>query len=779
MIRKHIAFLLALSLAFGPALEARTRKGDKLLKDGKAAEGQSDFDKALDLYEQALQEDPSDGQYQLRARRVRFEAGQMHIDRGTKLRSQGKLEEAVAEFQRAFAIDPSSGLAQTELSRTLGMLDEQKRNEAKGAPKKSENERGLTPGEKASREVQERIANIEGVPVLKPVTREISMLRMNNQPARVLFETLGKLAGVNIVMDPEYQATGRNYSIDLMNTTLEQGLDNISVLTKSYWKPITENSVFITNDNPTKRRDYEDLVVKSFYLKNITTPQELAEISTIVRSITDARRVFTVNHLSAFVVRGTLDQVILAEKLVNDLDKPKSEVVVDIYVMEVSRSRTRDLAATLVSGGLNGLNVPFSFSPRAGLGVASGTGTAATSSGLSLANLGRISTGDYAMTLPGAMLQALMTDRGTRVLQSPQVRATDSVKSSLKIGDKYPYATGSFQPGIGAVGGVSPLVSTQFQFADVGVNVDITPKIHSAEEVSLQVEIDLSTIRSQVNIGGLSQPVIGQRKITHNVRIRQGDVTVIGGLMQDQSTRSVSGLPGLGNLPVVGRLFSGQSTTQDESELLVTLVPHIIRSMDLTELNQRRVSAGSEQVVKLNYAPLPEPEAADSSARPASAPPQPAPAAPKPEAPKPEAAAPPLGAALRFIPPSREVAIGETVSVLLNVDSVTDLFGAPMRITFDPQRLRLMDVAAGPLMTADGQQPIFSRNVLNDRGEAAIILNRMPGSQGVSGAGGLLSLTFQAVSPGQAIIQVAETMFRNTQQQPITAAAPMAMITVK
>jgi len=320
-----------------PGIDAKTRKGDKLLQEGARAESARDFDTALDFYEQALQEDPTDGQYQLRARRVRFQAGQMHIDQGNKLRATGNLEEAAAQFQRAFAIDPSSGLAQQELSRTINMINEQRSQESKGAPKKTEVERGLTSGQIAEKEVVDRIGTIEGVPVLKPVTREISMLRMNNQPARVLFETLGKLAGINIVVDPEYQPSGRNYTIDLMNTTLEQGLDNIAVLTKSYWKPIGETSVFITNDNPTKRRDYEDLVVKSFYLKNITTPQELAEISTIVRSITDARRVFTINHLSAFVVRGTLDQVILAEKLVNDLDKPKSEVVVDVYVMEVQR----------------------------------------------------------------------------------------------------------------------------------------------------------------------------------------------------------------------------------------------------------------------------------------------------------------------------------------------------------------------------------------------------------------------------------------------------------
>jgi general secretion pathway protein D len=781
MIQKGLSLAVCLSMLTPPAAFARNRKGDGLLKDGQKAEAAMDWDRALELYEQALQEDPADGQYQLRARRVRFQAAQQHVDRGMKLRGDGKLEEASAEFQRAYAIDPASGIAQDELKRTLRMIEE-----ARGAPATGA-DRGLTSTDKAEKESAERISNIEGVPVLKPLTRNIPMLRMNNQPVRVLFETLGKLAGINVVIDPEYQQTGRNYSIDLVNTTLEQGLDNLAVLTKSYWKPITENSIFITNDNPTKRRDYEELVVKAFYIKNITTPQELQEIATVIRSVTDIRRVFTVNHLSAFIVRGTVDQVVLAEKLVADLDKPKSEVVVDVYVMEVSRVRTRDLAASLVSGGLNGLSLPISSAPRAVLGTGSTSTTTATATGtnVTLNNLGRLSTGDFALTLPGATLKALMTDRGTRVLQTPQVRATDSVKSSLKIGDRYPYATGSFQPGVGAVGGVSPLVSTQFQFADVGVNVDITPKIHSADEVSLQVEMDLSNIRDRIDVGGLSQPVIGQRKITHNVRLRQGEISVIGGLIQDQDTSTTSGLPGLGNLPVLGRLFSGSSTEKSQSELLVALVPHIIRSTDITELNQRSVAAGPDQTVKLRMAPLPEveatppdPEAAKAEAPKVEAPKPPAVTQPPPTPAAPAVPAPP-GVALRLVPSAPEARVGQNFTVTVQVDNATDLFGAPMHIQFDNRTLRLNDISVGSLMSGDGQMPIFSRNILNDRGEAAVILNRLPGSPGISGSGVLLNLSFQAVAAGASTLRLNDSTLRNSRMEPISAAVPSVNLTVR
>lgn len=812
-----LALCLSVLLAAPPGALARTRKGEKFLKEGRAAELRRDFDLALELYEKALAEDPTDAGYQLASRRVRFQAGQRHVDLGTRLREEGKLEEAAEELKKAFAIDPSSIVAMTELKRTLDMIDR-----AKG---KKPEERGVTPAQQAAIETERRLASIQPVPELKPISRGIQTLKMNNQPIRVLYETLGKLAGVNVIFDPEFQQTGRNYSIDLTNTTLEQGLEHLSVLTKTFWKPLSANTIFVTNDNATKLRDYQEMVVKTFYIRNITTPQELQEIATAIRTLTDIRRVLTYNAHNVLILRGTVDQVALAEKVVADLDKPKSEVVVDVLVMEANRSRTRDLAATIVSGNTNGIRVPVAFSPRSGLGrpgtsTSDSNGGSSASTSVLLSNVGQIGSRDFSLTMPGALLQALMTDRGTRVLQSPQVRAVDSVKSSLKIGDRFPYATGSFQPGVGAVG-VSPLVSTQFNFADVGVNVDVTPKIHSADEVSLQVDIDVSNVRDQIDIGGLKQPVIGQRKLSHNVRLRQGEVSVLGGLLQDQDTRSISGVPGLGNLPVLSRIFAGESIDRAQSELLIVLVPHIVRSLNVDDQNLRGVAAGTEQVVKLTYGPREEAKdekapasagtgpaplapapagmmerllrpapAVQPGASPAPASPFPAPAAPvplpagQPPPPAPEAAKPPApgaaaGPVLRLVTPEAKAALSGNVTVTLAVENVTDLFGAPLRIGYDPKILRLNEVVRGGLLAGDGQQPIFSRNIRNDAGEATVVLNRLPGSPGVSGSGTLVTLMFQAVGKGETEVRLTEVTLRDSQMQPMTVSAPTVAVTVE
>ena len=265
------------------------------------------------------------------------------------------------------------------------------------------------------------------------------------------------------------------------------------------------------NDNPTKRREHEEQVTRIFYLQNVTSPQELQEVMSGMRTVVDVRKVFPINSQSAIAVRGSADQISLAEKILMDLDKPKPEVVVDVIVMEANRTKTRDLAFTPVSGGENGISLPISF-------------TGGTEGSVPLDQIKNLTAGDWSVALPGALVQALMSDRQTRIMTTPQVRATDGQKATLRLGDRYPYATGSFQPGIGGAG-INPLVQTQFQFAEVGINVDVTPRIHGGDEVSLQVEFEISNIRERIDVGGLQQPVIGQRKVSHIIRVKEGEVT--------------------------------------------------------------------------------------------------------------------------------------------------------------------------------------------------------------------------------------------------------------
>jgi general secretion pathway protein D len=636
----RLTAILVVAAMLGPVVpvQARTKKGDKFLSEGRSHEAKKEWDAALEQYEQALSEDPAEMVYQMSAEKARFQAAQRHVDAGLRIRAEGQLGDALIEFQKAYAINPGSAIAVQELQRTQEMiLRERKRVEDTGKEATPE-QRGMTPVEEARKNVLDRIRRMQPVPELRPLNREPINLKINNQPVKVLYETIGKVAGINVLWDPEYQSPARNaINVEFNNSTIEEALDYLSVITKSYWKPLSPNTIFITNDNPNKRRDYAEMVAKTFYLQNVNSAQELQEVVNAVRSVSELQRVVAYNSQNAIIVRGEADQVSLAEKMIQDLDKPKSEVVVDIMVMEASTVFSRKLTAAIAA---TGLNIPITFNPRASLqypgtgsltggsttgssgsgsttgsGSTGDTGSGSSTSGSSgsatpagtipLSNLGKVDARDFSITLPNALLQAAMSDTKTKVLEAPQIRSVDNVKAVLKIGERQPTATGSFQPGIGGVG-INPLVNTQFTYIDVGVNVEITPRVHENGDVSMVVDLDISSVTGQVNLGGISQPIIGQRKVSHAIRMHEGEVNLLGGLLNSQENKQITGIPGLSSIPLLRRLFTGESIDKSRDDLMIVLIPHIVRRPDLNPENIRAISVGNAQTIKLNYAAAPD-----------------------------------------------------------------------------------------------------------------------------------------------------------------------------
>jgi general secretion pathway protein D len=425
-----------------------------------------------------------------------------------------------------------------------------------------------------------------------------------------------------------------------------------------------------------------------------------------------------------------------------------------------------------------------------------GTGGSTGGSAISLARIGRISTNDFSINLPGAIFKALVTEREGRVLQAPQVRAVELQKATLRLGDKIPFASGSFQPGFGSVGtGISPLVSTQFQFAEVGVNVDIVPKVHGPDEVSLHVELELSTVRERIDIGGLQQPVIGQRKIVHDIRMREGEVNLLGGLQSLSDSTSVNGFPGINNVPILRRLFGSESKEKVETELVIVLIPHIVRSPEINPVNLRGIAAGNDQTVRLSYSPKPEAPAAPAAPKPqpATAPgataPAPAPVPGLPGAAQPPTqpgttppaatASPTPTAQLVFQPPVVRGQVNGNVVLVLQVNQATDLFAAPMRVQYDPKVLRLQEVIRGNALTPDGQNINFQPTITQERGEARIEMSRLPGAGGVSSTGPLVLLRFQTLAKGTSQVTLPDLSLKDSKNQPINAAVPTATVTVE
>jgi len=810
-LRVFLACLMALLMVGAPL--AAKNKADQYFKDGQAAQAKGDWDTALDLYLKALDLKPNDAEFMIAMRKARFEAGEKHIKAGQKLRGDGKLEDAMREFQKALIVDPSSSITLQEIKRTQQMMQQNSKPE----------DRGMTPVELARRDSDKRIDSILAPPELHPVLRSVGPLKINNQPVKVLFETVGKVAGVNVLFDSQFTPS-KNFNLDLSSPiSPERAFDYLAILTHTFWKPISTTAIFVTEDNPTKHRDYDDEVVKTFYVTNATSAQEFQEIATAVRTVADIRRVFTYNAQKAMIVRGSIDAVQLAEKMVHDLDKPKAEVVVDMIVMQANSDRSKQLAASIVnSSGTPGLNVPFVFAPTnavtnpvapvsaSGASGVSGVSGATGSTGVvgalvSLNNIkGAFSTSQFATSLPGAMLNLMVTDTKTKVLSSPTLRMSDGMKAELKIGQRIPYATGSFQPGVGTVG-VSPLVSTQFNYVDTGVNVTIQPQVHSDTELTLHVEVDVSSVAEYVNLGGLSQPVIGQNKNTADIRLREGEVTILGGLSQLSDSKTVNGIPGLVDIPVLGNvIFGGLSTDKSKSELLIALIPHIVRTPGYTEENMRGIYVGNDATVKLIRAPEPENPPPAPPANPEGTKPQaPQPGAPSgatgaagatvvvpvspapspPGSPPPPPSSPPgTGgeARIRFNPPTIQASTGATVQVTIQVENVKDLLSAaPLKIKYDPAQLRLNDMGPGELMTRDGTRVTAVKDIRNDNGEASLTLARPPGSGGVSGSGALAVLNFVAVGKGTSKVTVVDSTLKSALGQTVNVALGEALVRVQ
>jgi general secretion pathway protein D len=797
-------------------LAGRTKKGDRFLGEGRAAEARGELDKALKDFESAVDEDPTDPTYLIAVRRGRFEASQKHIKDGQKIRKEGRLADAIVEFQRAYAIDPSSAVSQEEIRRTREMMAREQRKAA-GLPDnepeslKDIDTRGMTPAELSRTERDLVIDSLQNVPELKPLNPKPIDLKMNGQKPRVLFETLGKIAGVNVLFDPDYdQQNNRPQSVELNNSTLQESLDYIALLTKSFWKPLSANAIFVTLDNTTKRRDFEEQVVKVFYLKNVTATTELQELLTTLRTVTDIQKIYQYTSQNALIVRCEADKMLLAEKIISDLDKPRSEVVIDVVVMQIATDHLRTLATQLFPGGLN---VVGTFTPRASIaspttstttsstnsvttsgtptsGTTSTTGSTVTTGSIPLSNLNKISSSDFTISgIPGAVLEAMLSDTGTKVLQSPQLRSVDNLKASLHIGDKVPTASGSFGSGVGSVGvGVSPLVQTQFTYIETGVNMDMTPKVHDADQVSLHIEIDIQQVTSYRDVGGIQQPVISQRKITQDIRTHDGEINLLGGLMQIQDNLTKNGTPGLSQIPWLGRLFSYEQIEKSRGELLITLIPHIVRSPEITAANLRSVESGSLQNVKMSRSlPVAKPGAPTAPAvPPAGLPPATAPAITPPATVPPPAAQPPANPPVPagaprvlFLPSQLEMQVNSSMNVTLRAENVSDLASVLAQLKFDPAVLKIINVTSGDLVQQTGPALTPSKNILNDTGDATVSVVRDPDAPGVNGSGGLITISFQAVGRGTTTVALQQFMLKTTAGQPVATNTPSLTVNVR
>jgi general secretion pathway protein D len=749
-------------------LPATADKAKDLFKRAQDAEARQNFEAAYDLYKQAYDLKPRDLRYRAAFERGRFEAAAAIVHRGQKLREEGKLDEAVAEFQKAVAIDPSLFIAQQELKRTQKLI-----NDMHNPPPQA-----AGPPNSLERKVREAAGPVELAPISNtPITTKLT------EDSKVIYQTIGQLAGINVLFDPDY--TSRRIKVELNGVTLEEALEITALSSKTFWRPVTPNTIFVAQDNPAKRKELEQSVLKTFYLQNLSQPTELQDVVNAIRAVLDVQRVQQLLSQNALVVRGTPDQIALAEKLVDDLDKARPEVIIDIAVMQVSKDRSRTLglspptsASVTLQNNIN-TTTPTSTTTN---GVTT-TPTTGSNTGLNLNTLGNLNATDFQVTIPSANLSAVMGDSDTKLLQNPQIRALDGQKASLKIGDRVPVATGSFQPGIGGVG-INPLVNTQFQYLDVGVNIDITPHVHAGHEVTLKISMDISSVTNHTSIGGIDQPIIGQRKIEHEIRLKDGEANLLGGIMEDQQTRSLSGIPGLAQIPILKYLFGQTTQDHSENEIVFAIIPHIIRGTDVNEVNQRAIDIGTASTIELRH--VSRPAAAPASAAPTSQ----APAIQPPAiqvvpnqvsgstgTANPQAAGGPPS--FLFDPGTVTATKGNTFVVNLLISGAQNVYSVPVQMNYDPAKLQLVNVSNGGFLSQDGQAVALVHREDEATGTLQVTATRPPGAGGVSGQGAVVTITFQAKASGQTPLTITRGGALDPGFQAITVNGAQAAVTVQ
>src|SRR5467141_3034627 len=741
---------LLLCVGFG-LLAAGCPKGQPDYNQGKKAETIQDYDAAFAYYQKAAKADPYNANYKIKLNRIRFEASELHVKRGVELRKQGDLQGAASEFQRAQAMDPSSPVADQELRKTVEMIAEKNRAaDAAAEPPADPNEATLA----------------ASPPEIKPLSRAPINLKMPNQEAKIIFDTIGKLAGLTVIYDPDFPA--RRISVELNNVTMEQALEIVSLESKAFVKPVTENIIFVIPDQPQKRRDYEEQVVKTIYLPNTFQPQDITEIMTGLRQLLDLKRIQQLNSQNAIIVRDTPDKLLLAEKIIHDIDKARPEVVVQVEVLEARTDRLRDL------GILPGQTASIAINPNnSTTSSSSSTTTAATT----LNQLRHLTGTDYAVTLPSLTANAVLSDTNTRIIQNPEVRSLDGQTAKLRIGDRIPIATGSFQAGVGVgstggAGFVNPLVNTQFTYLDVGVNIDLTPRVHPNRDVSLKLKVEVSSHTGDQAIGGITQPIISQRVIEHDIRLKEGEVSILGGLVQRTDSRTLEGWPGLAKLPLLRYLFSHDKTDHREDEVLIVLTPRIVRIPEWTKANLRPLYSGSETNVQVKReseirAPVQQPATSpqpQSNQNMGAGVPTPAPGA---------------AAKIRFEPQSLSLKAGQTATIGVVVENVSDLFSIPLLLQYNPAVISVEEVQHGGFLSGGTQEIAIVQQVFKEKGQAIISATRQPNTPGVSGSGTLIGIVVKALGPGSSNLSIVQVNAKDSQQKLIPLITTEAALQVQ
>ncbi|HEX8172005.1 MAG TPA: secretin N-terminal domain-containing protein [Thermoanaerobaculia bacterium] len=554
----------------------------------RAAETDKNWDVAVTQYEKALEIDPNNREYKVALDRARREASRAHFEKGKTLRAaaneatgndQLRLAQlAMSELQLTVRLDSSNQYAAVELSKVVGLINDIQRAAAE-----------QTSVDEVKRRARSSITKAQP-PQLNPTSNEpISLTFARETPVKDIYRALGNAFGINILFDQAVKDD--RISIELRDVTAQQALERVMQAANHFYKVLDERTIIVVPDNPQARRDYEDLVIRTFYLSN----GDAEQVTNVVRTMIEARNVFPLKALNAITIRDTADKVRIAEKIIEANDKAKAEVVVAVELVQLDLSRIRDVGVA-ITGVSGGTVTPLTLdsnpsSPNYGKPIVIDnkvvpfTGGTLSDIANSLGDVNALRNG-LSFSVPAATYSLLKTLGNSELLANPELRISEGEKATLHIGQRIPVP-------VTTVAGVNPGTTTNpnnlytpytsFQYQDVGIKVAMEPRVHHNREVTLKLTVEVSNQGNPVTFAGQSQPTFATRTIESTIRLKDGETNFLAGLIQSNKVKGVEKTPILGEIPIIGRLFSKERNEETRTDLVLTMTPHIIRIPDITE----------------------------------------------------------------------------------------------------------------------------------------------------------------------------------------------------
>lgn len=766
MKQKLVVLFVLTALASGCAAGRAFRRGQEAARSG-------DWDQAVTHYTKAVQEDPEKAEYKISLERAMQTASRQHISNARDFESKDQLDAALIEYRRAVELDATNRLAASRAAELERLIRE-----------RVEAARPKSPMAK----LQEQARAQATLPLLNPGSREPLTVSFNGS-LKDFFNWIGTNSGINITFDQNYQ--DRGYTVQLDGVTLEQALQQTMTANQLFYKVINQRTIMVIPDTPAKHQQYDELVVRVFYVSHADVTELAQVINTIMRVPTMAivPTLLPNKTSNTLTVRATAPVVDVIERIVRANDKPRAEVIVDVQILEVNRGRTRELGLNLSNYGLG-----LIFSPE----VAPGTG------GVPPFNLNTISQGvstaDFYLTVPTAAVRFLESDTRTKQIAKPQLRGAEGQEMTLNLGEEVPVLSTVF--GSAVPGGFASVPQSSFSYRPVGVNLSINPRVTFDGEIVLDLTVESSTLGPSVSVAGQDVPSFGTRKVKTRLRLREGESNLLAGLLKDDQRKILTGLPGIMRLPVLRSLF-GQTTDEvAQTDIVMLLTPHIVRTHELTVEDIAPIFIGTQSNVGLGGPPPliqspemppaePTPGVAPGTTPPATTlapgatqlgvPGPPVAAAPgvpptQPPTPPGTSAVPTLvtptpapqaapaapgaqgaagGAQISLSTPGTEFRIGAPpYTAPLSVTNASRLSVLTLTITYNPAVLRVRTVQEGSFMTQGGVKAGFSQRIDAAAGRVDIAITRMGDRTGASGTGLLAALLFDAVGQGGSLVQV-------------------------